>query len=163
SRAAVAWVGLIWLLPVVGPLLYILLGVNHLHRRAVRGRRAQPSPVAEGQPCPPGVLARAVGPGAEHLETLARLVGVVSGRRLLPGNRLRRLVNGDEAYPVMLEALEGARESVALSTYIFDNDPVGEQFLGGLRRAVARGVEVRVLVDDVGARYSWPSVLGRLR
>ncbi len=45
--------------------------------------------------------------------------------------------------------------TVALSTYIFAHDGAGRRFLNALRRAVDRQVEVRVLIDDVGPRYSW--------
>ncbi|HDK41391.1 MAG TPA: cardiolipin synthase, partial [Nitrospirae bacterium] len=65
-------------------------------------------------------------------------------------------------YPAMIEAIDRAERSVALSTYIFDNDRAGTLFLDGLVRAVARGVEVRVLIDDMGARYSMPSVTHKL-
>jgi cardiolipin synthase len=63
----------------------------------------------------------------------------------------------------MLEAIEGARESLALATYIFDRDGIGEQFVAALGRAVARGVEVRVLLDDTDARFSWGSAVRALR
>jgi cardiolipin synthase len=48
SRAAVAWVGLIWLVPVLGAVLYVLLGINRVRRQAAdkrafgRVRRAAP-------------------------------------------------------------------------------------------------------------------------
>jgi cardiolipin synthase len=63
----------------------------------------------------------------------------------------------------MLAAIDGARDSVALASYIFDHDAVGAAFLDALARARRRGVAVRVLIDDVGARYSRPSMAGKLR
>ena len=54
---------------------------------------------------------------------------------------------------------DGATRTVGLLTYIFDNDRAGEAFLQALVRAHARGVQVRVLIDDVGARYSRPTML----
>ncbi|MDF1551528.1 MAG: phospholipase D-like domain-containing protein, partial [Deferrisomatales bacterium] len=48
-------------------------------------------------------------------------------------------------------------------TYIFDNDRWGKRFRASRRAAVARAVEVRVLVDAVGARYAFPSVIWGLR
>ena len=79
----------------------------------------------------------------------------VSRRPLVAGNRVTPLVSGDQAYPAMLQAIDEAARSVTLSTYIFAHDGTGQRFLDALRRAVSRGVEVRVLIDDVGARYSW--------
>ena len=98
-----------------------------------------------------------------HLEGLGELVGRVTRRSLLPGNRVEPLVDGDLAYPSMVRAIDEATRSVALSTYIFNDDPAGAFFIDALRRAVARGVGVRVLVDDIGSRYDLPSIIGPLR
>jgi cardiolipin synthase len=50
-----------------------------------------------------------------------------------------------------------------LSTYIFANDQVGESFRDAMSQAVSRGVEVRVLIDGVGAQYTWPPIDRALR
>ncbi len=63
----------------------------------------------------------------------------------------------------MLRAIDEAKESVSLTTYIFRHDAAGAQFVDTLGRAKARGVEVRVIIDDIGVHYSWPSVVGPLR
>jgi cardiolipin synthase len=78
------------------------------------------------------------------------------------GNAAHLLINGDEAYPAMRAAIEGATSSVALCSYIFADDAEGRLFVDALARAVGRGVEVRVLIDDVGVRYSFPPVHWRL-
>ncbi|MGE3808492.1 MAG: phosphatidylserine/phosphatidylglycerophosphate/cardiolipin synthase family protein [Gemmataceae bacterium] len=103
-----------------------------------------------------------MGPEATHFTALAKVIADATGRPLLRGNRITPLRNGDEAYPAMIEAIDEARDSVLLSSYIFDNDRSGGLFLEAFRRAAARHVEVRVLIDDLGARYSWPSVVGAL-
>ena len=48
-------------------------------------------------------------------------------------------------------------------TYIFDDDRAGKKFVEALMRAAHRGVKVRVIIDDVGARYSFPPVTRLLR
>jgi cardiolipin synthase len=94
---------------------------------------------------------------------LARLVGQVVDRPLLPGNTVEVLANGAVAYPAMLEAIEGARASVGLASYIFDADGIGERFVEALGRAAARGVAVRVMIDDVDVRFSFSSVVKPLQ
>jgi cardiolipin synthase len=94
---------------------------------------------------------------------LKRLVMRVTERSLTRGNSVRPLVNGEEAFPAMIGAIDAAERSVALSTYVFNHDPAGEMFVAALARAVRRGVEVRVLIDAVGARYSRPPIAGTLR
>jgi cardiolipin synthase len=164
SRAAAGWVGLIILVPVIGAVLYTMLGVNRIRRRASEIRQA--SPRFTGQYAVLHGADRVLGPGLDaehqHLVALGRYGDRVTRRALTGGNAVRQLVNGDAAYPEMLAAIDSAGESVALATYIFDHDQVGIQFVDALARAVRRGVAVRVLVDGVGARYSRPSVVGAL-
>ncbi len=156
-RAAIAWVGMIWLVPGVGALLYALLGVNRIRRRAIALRRGRPPAAVTGGHSH-RVAPEAVGGTHHGLARLARLGGRLSGRPLLHGNRVTPLRNGDEAYPLMLEAIERATTSVALSSFIFAPDAAGAPFVEALARAVGRGVQVRVLVDGVGVRYAWPPI-----
>jgi cardiolipin synthase A/B len=109
------------------------------------------------------VLAAALPPERLYLIDVARLGDRAAQRPLLAGNLVTPLLEGDAAYPAMLAAIDAARESVSLATYIFDNDLAGRAFLRSLRAAVRRGVQVRVLVDDVGARYSFPPTIRLLR
>jgi cardiolipin synthase len=105
----------------------------------------------------------------EFLKVHPNLLGLanagrnLSGVRLVSGNRIQPLIDGDEAYPSMIEAIDGAQHSVALLSYIFDSDRAGDAFLESLVKARDRGVEVRVLVDDVGSKYSRPNMVGRLQ
>ena len=165
SRAAIGWLGCVWLMPLAGALLYFVFGVNRIRRRAswLRGDLDRYRAQAAEAACLPEELHRHLPAEARHLEMLARVVEGVVERPLLPGNQVEALVNGDAAFPAMLEAIGQARASVALETYIFDRDEAGLAFVQALGQAVRRGVEVRVLVDAAGARYSWPSILGALR
>jgi cardiolipin synthase len=162
-RATIAWVGVIWLVPAIGAVLYAMLGLNRIKRRAAdlqRERRrlslATPSDTAIARVRTEVTVIAALKP-------LARLGESMSGRPLLTGNSVRVLRNGDEAYPEMLAAIDGARQSVALATYIFGDDAAGTRFVDALARAVKRGVQVRVLIDGVGVRYTWPPVHRTLR
>ena len=164
SRAAIAWVGFVWLVPVLGPALYFVFGINRLRRRAteLRGDLEHYQAHAAQPACSPEELHRHLPGHSGHLIMLARLVGGVVEKPLLPGNRVEPLVNGDEAYPAMLDAIRQAQHTVSLLTYIFDRDEAGLAFARELGAAVRRGVEVRVLIDATGARYSWPSIFSTL-
>src|SRR3954471_390558 len=155
SRSASIWVLLIWILPAVGPVLYALLGVNRVERRAARMRRGMVRHRIDPQfpPSEPG----------SHFTPLARLVGRIVERRLCPCNGIDPLIDGAAAYPAMLEAINGARASIALAVYIFDGVGIGAEFVAALGAAVKRGVEVRVLIDDVDARFNSDSAVKPLR
>ena len=163
-RSTIGWVGLIWLSPVFGAVAYTVLGVNRLRSRASRLRSGQVRVLHELRGAVPGPerLRDAIGPDDAPLRSLAALVERVAERPLVDGNAIEPLAGGDEAYPRMLAAIDGARRSIGLSSYIFDNDPTGRIFAAALGRAARRGLEVRVLVDGIGSRYTWPSILGLL-
>lgn len=162
SRAAVAWVGVIWLAPLMGSLLYLVFGINRIRRRAAELRGEMPR-VDQGSAVRAYASKDMGGKWSRELQSLAGLADRVSRQPLLTGNNLTALNNGDEAYPRMLEAIACAHQSITLSTYIFSNDAVGRDFARSLGQAVRRGVSVRVLVDAVGLRYSIPSIIRHLR
>lgn len=151
---AIGWIGLAWLAPVFGSLLYVLFGVNRVSRRAQRLR-----------PKPSETLGAKTEPGARVPTSFAPLdhaIRTITGLPLLAGNAVRVLRNGDAAYPEMLEAIAQARESVALSSYIFRDDQIGGAFCEALAAAHRRGVAVRVLIDGIGGGYFRPAAYRRL-
>ena len=139
TRAAIAWVGLIWLTPLIGVVLYFWLGINRIQRRArlLRSGRLRPEPTLQQEPCPMYLLVDALSPENHHLLSLTTLVNAISHRPLLAGNSVVPLVDGDQAYPAMIRAIDDATRSVSLSTYIFDDDRIGKLFVDSLKRAVA--------------------------
>ncbi|MEX2499302.1 MAG: phospholipase D-like domain-containing protein [Wenzhouxiangellaceae bacterium] len=162
SRAALGWIALCLLLPVAGPLLYTVLGINRIQRRARRLElpglrvgfergRARSHHESEPPELPPA------------LRALERIGARLSDHPVAGGNAVDPLINGDQAFPAMLEAIDQASRSVFLSSYIFDSDETGREFIERLAAARRRGVDVRVLVDGVGQFYSWPRAPGRLR
>ncbi len=78
---------------------------------------------------------------------VARLAGMSSV--VLPERTL--LCCGRESFPALLAAIDAARESVCLETYIYGADAVGERFLQAFLRARERGVSVRVMIDALGS------------
>ena len=165
SRAVIGWVGLVWLAPMLGSLAYLCFGVNRIQRKALSLERRQTWDTSSES-------ADSTQNSELHERLAAKyrnLVGLeVLGYRLtrkpvLAGNRIDPLIDGDEAYPAMLACIDKAERSIALLSYIFDSDRAGERFLEALARARGRGVEVRVLIDHVGSRYSRINMVNQLR
>ncbi len=164
-RAALGWIVLCLAVPGVGMGLYWLLGVNRIRSRArywqSRGRGMF---WLEPNLCPwSSELEQNLPFRAENYATLLNLSDAVTRRPLLPGNRVSPLHNGEQAYPAMLEAIAAADKSVYLSTYIFDSDQTGRRFVEALKKAAQRGLDVRMLVDGLGERYSFPPARRLLR
>jgi cardiolipin synthase A/B len=151
-RSALSWMAVCWLIPVAGPLLYWLFGINRVLQH--RAFELWPSTAAA-----PLQSSAALAFAADQI----RVGAALTRRPLEPGNRIDTLHNGEIAFPRMLRAIEDATASIWLSTYIFQSDPVGRQFVQALAAANRRGVQVRVLIDGVGEWYSWPHVVPMLR
>ena len=92
-----------------------------------------------------------------------RAMNVMLGPALVPGNRTRALVNGDEIFPEMLEAIRGARKSITFEMYIYWKGAIGEQFTAALEERARSGVKVHVMIDALGSQKIEKTVLGRLR
>ncbi|HTX06786.1 MAG TPA: phospholipase D-like domain-containing protein [Steroidobacteraceae bacterium] len=152
-RSALGWIATCWLLPFAGTILYLLFGVNRVRTRA-RQLRAGVTSLGGASGAPPP---------DDFATQLTRIGDAVTQRPSLGGNQVVALENGENAFPVMLEAIGVARQSVWLSTYIFETDAVGRQFIAALAAAAARGVQVHVLVDGIGEWYSWPHAVHLLR
>jgi cardiolipin synthase len=69
----------------------------------------------------------------------------------LEGNSIQLLHNGDEIFPAMLKAIQGARSSINFEAFLFYSDNVGAQFRDALCERARAGVRVRVLLDGIGS------------
>jgi len=78
------------------------------------------------------------------------------------GNRIDLLRNGEELFPAMCRAIDAARVSVHIETYIFNLDRTGLRILSHLKRACARGVKVRVVIDGFGSQLHAREICRRL-
>ncbi len=164
-RAALGWIITCLALPGIGPVFYWLFGVNRIRTRARDWQvRGQGMPWSDPEVCPWSSEISATLPfRRENYQALLSLSDAVTRRPLSPNNLVTPLYNGEQAYPAMLAAIEHARETVHLATYIFEGNKTGREFADALRAAAERGVEVRVLVDALGECYSFPTARRLLR
>jgi len=79
-----------------------------------------------------------------------RAFGFVQKPIVYAGNHMRLLVTGDEFFPALLAAIEEARASIHIETYIYADDNIGHRVTDALAAAGGRGVQVRVLIDGFG-------------
>ncbi len=155
EASAVSWLGIIVLAPLVGPVLYWLFGINRIRRRAVA--ELSEHSIADDNSHEQRVdLANPQTP--THWQRLMRLGLGIHDSPYVVGNSVEALINGDEAYPQMLQAIDVARQSVVLSSYIFEHDAAGVQFVDALIAAHDRGVQVRVLIDGIGVAYGFSTL-----
>ncbi len=133
--ASMAWVLFILFMPVLGIPLYLMIGRRKLHRVARRKARLFPH-----RPGP--------------TETLVEIDGLLHSFGVPPalgGNRVRFHGHGEEAMAALEAAIEGARETIDLCTFIFADDAVGRALLQRLEAKARAGVRVRLLLDGAGS------------
>ena len=70
--------------------------------------------------------------------------------------------NGPDAFEAMLAAIDAAKHRVSFETYIFDTGRIAERFTAAFERAARRGVEVRLVLDAIGAKAMDAAALTRL-
>jgi cardiolipin synthase len=144
--ARLAWVIFILIAPVVGPIIYLLLGETRLGRRKVGHEidRHLPRPPVDD------ASVRLLQSGDHYAPfALARTVN-----QLAPagGNSATLAPAGSAAIDAMVADIDAASRHVHLCTYIWLEDSNGLKVKDALIRAARRGIAVRALVDALGSR-----------
>ena len=76
------------------------------------------------------------------------------GPPLVEGNNVVELLNGDQIFPAMLEAIRSARKTITLETFIWSPGKVSTQFVAALSERAQAGVKVHIMADALGSRLS---------
>lgn len=79
------------------------------------------------------------------------------------GNAVTELLNGDQIFPPMLAAIQGAKKSITFETYIYWSGDIGKQFADALSERARAGVRVHVLLDWVGSAKMDESYLTEMK
>ncbi|MGH7688390.1 MAG: phospholipase D-like domain-containing protein, partial [Gemmatimonadaceae bacterium] len=93
---------------------------------------------------------RVQGTGPVGVPLFSRGLWRIASANVSSGNRVQLLHDGPETFDAMIRLIDEARHSVALESYIFRSDEVGQRFATALKGAAARGVQVRAIMDGIG-------------
>jgi cardiolipin synthase len=91
-----------------------------------------------------------------------RALGILLGPPLVAGNHVTTLINGDQIFPAMLQAIDSAATNITFETFVF-RDEIGGLFCDALSAAAKRGVRVHILLDWLGSRAMDSSLLENTR
>ncbi len=165
--SALGWIAVCLIFPFAGALLYFLFGVNRVETRARKLEYKSPaSPIDERryqQATAELSIAASQLDLPRSYAQIARISDKVTNLPLVDGNRVDLLPGGETAYPEMLECIDEAEHYIFLTTYIFETNKTGRQFIDALSRAAGRGLEVRVLIDGIGEYYYFPRAAALLK
>ena len=150
--STLAWILSLAALPVIGFLIYFFLGPQKIRRQRLRRQRLRRFTHCEARAAPEleaGLRRRK--------QSLSRLIEKASGAPVASASQIDLLVDGEDTFQALLQAIKTAERHVHLLYYVFETDSVGQAVMEALRQAAERGVQVRLLVDAVGS----PSMRGR--
>ena len=154
-RSVWAWLLLLFFIPVLGFVFYLMLGQNMRKRKRFRMKEVEDQ------------LSDAIRHQEYRLQTGkfnardTEILGYTdlimynlesSGAVLTNGNDIDIFVDGNEKFEALLEDLEHARHFIHMQYYIIRNDVLFQRIVDVLERKATEGVEVRVLFDAMGCR-----------
>ena len=141
-----AWVIVIIILPVVGTILYLLLGEARVSAtRKKRGRT-----IDETLPRPPHDLRTMQAMSKSRYDAPFDLALTVNGLGPTSGNRASLLPDSNAAIDAMVADIDAASDHVHACFYIWLDDNNGQKIKDSMIRAASRGVTVRALADALG-------------
>lgn len=144
----IAWLLALILVPVIGFLFYFLLGPDPKRRAVFKRYKKKRFYRSIFRECP----APALDLYSEDIPCrLVSLLEQTSHSRLTYRNSVDMLLNGDEVFPAIAEALQEAKHYIHLEYFSIANDKTGEKLLEILQQKAAEGVSVRVIYDSVGS------------
>ena len=162
ARTSLLWIFIASVFPFVGPLAYVLFGINTVPNKGWQKQysdsifwKRQRLNIRSTHPLAKMHTQRStlrVTPANPALTPLNRILDHLSANHpLLGGNDIQLLEPAGVALEEMFFAIRNARHHIHLSTYIFNDDNVGQRLMTLLVERAKAGVQVRVLYDAFGS------------
>lgn len=154
STKASAYILLVVLLPVVGIFIYFSVGINYRKRKLYSKNLFADELKDQMIRFFKEDRNRIVNAGADMLAKYSGLVDLVLNQSFSPltdDNDVAIIINGENKFPAVFEAIEKAKHHIHLEYYIYEPDAIGMQLIELLIRKAGQGVQVRFIFDDFGA------------
>ncbi|QBE48376.1 cardiolipin synthase [Leucobacter triazinivorans] len=149
--AGMAWLMAIFLLPVPGLLLFLIIGSKRLPRKREQKQEAINHFVAQVAERERSTLVTPVERLSTGLDNAVKLGRSLGAQPMLRGNSASISIDYAGSFAQMADAIRAAREYVHIEFYILVHDDSTDDVFAAMREAAARGVQVRVLLDHVSA------------
>ncbi|WP_313096969.1 cardiolipin synthase [Empedobacter sp.] len=151
----IAWILVIVFLPFIGIILYFFFGqkfkkdeffkrIDKNHHKIINEKWAEMDQFVQDD----------LDKVNTRIGSLSKVYRYLNNARVAypaTNNKVKLLTNGEEKFPLFLEALREAKDHIHLEYYIFDEDNIGNEIIDILIEKAKNGVEVRVTADDFGS------------
>ncbi|MFB6319327.1 cardiolipin synthase [Saccharicrinis sp. FJH54] len=150
-----SWVLVLILLPYAGLILYIFFGQNYRRQKIITRKSIKQIELINGYydilKNKFSIKKILLPPDLEKHRKLISLLFSNNHTLFTDNNTIRILNNGTEKFPELLNDIQKAKSFIHLEYYIFDDDNIGNTIIQALFEKIKEGVEVRMIVDDVGS------------
>ena len=151
----IAWILVIIFLPFIGIIIYFFFGqkfnrerffqrIDKKHKEIINDKWNEMESLIQDD----------LSQIEDKINSLTQVFRYLNNNRIAPPstkNKVKLLINGEEKFPVFLEALRSAKDHIHLEYYIFEEDNIGNEIIAILKEKAKKGVEVRITVDDFGS------------
>ncbi|MGI9526730.1 MAG: cardiolipin synthase [Weeksellaceae bacterium] len=167
STKAAAYILFIFLLPIVGIIIYLSFGLNYrksqIYDKKLVLDKDQKRTINQL------IDVYLKDTKKEFGEKYAQYYGLVNmlfsdvDSFVTKNNKVKLLLNGEEKFPAMFDAIRNAKHHIHIEYYIYDNDDIGNQLAEILMQKAREGVEVRFIYDDFGSRKIRKNLVPKMR
>lgn len=162
ATSTLLWIFVAWSFPLIGPFLYITIGIDRAPKKAFdkqihdqelmkeRNARESELPLAYWR----ATQAEAVqcDKSKELNKNLCEIINTVAPEYpILMGNTVVPHVTGDELYPRMIQVIDQAKHHIHLQSFIIKNDIIGNKIMEHLKAKAEEGIQIRLLYDRFGS------------
>jgi len=155
ATKTMAYLLLIIFIPIIGMVFYILFGVNYWKTKTYSKKSDDDKKLLEKLKSEIKAYGDAiVTPSELANEDNSELAAMLKKELKSPltrKNSIKLLINGEEKFPEVLEALRSAKNHIHIEYYIYEQDEIGEQIENILIEKAKEGVQVRFIYDDFGS------------
>ncbi len=146
SSKSVAWILVLMFLPIIGLVLYLFFGQNLRHERML-SRKNREALLNSFSPEEVDVENLSLSEDCKQIVKMCNSFGL---GQYYEGNEVRMYIKGQDKFADFIEDIRNAKHFIHIQYFIFRDDVLGRQVRDELVAAVQRGVEVRLLYDDMG-------------
>ncbi|KKB44217.1 cardiolipin synthase [Bacillus thermotolerans] len=158
AAATWAWLMVLFFIPVLGFILYLIFGQNLSRRRLFdwddKVRIGTEAAIQKQMHDIKNEMFRYDNPHTEENKDLVYMLLRNNGAVLTEDNDVSIFTDGKDKFTALLEDIRRAKHHIHLQYYIFRVDDLGKEIIRVLTEKAKQGVEVRVLYDEMGSRLT---------
>ena len=157
ATKTMAYLLLVIFIPVGGIVFYILFGINYWKMKLYNKKLSEDEKLLQRLKKEMAAYTDEIASPDElkdeNNKELAKMLVKELRSPLTRRNKIKLLINGEEKFPEVMEALRSAKHHIHIEYYIYEQDEIGEQIEEVLIQKAKEGVEVRFIYDDFGSPH----------